>query len=113
MRSAPTWEDSSDRLIDDLSASGVNQTVQTADFIAAMLLEVLKCNEGSPLMGRSFDLKSAYKQLAIATQSLPFAFVAFITLRRQGQNCFSFLRHRLEQREASSLFSGCQMQYGT
>ena len=51
------------RLIDDMSASGVNQTVQTsespkphsADFIAAMLLEVLKCSGGVSLMGRSFD----------------------------------------------------------
>jgi len=49
------------RLIDDLSASGINQTVQTAespkphsaDFIAAMLLAVLKVSKGSKLMGRS------------------------------------------------------------
>ena len=41
------------RLIDDLSASGVNQTVQTAespkphsaDFIAAMLMAVLKISD--------------------------------------------------------------------
>ena len=37
----------------DLSASGINQTVQTVEspkphFIAAMLLEVLKCSNGSP-----------------------------------------------------------------
>ena len=72
------------RLIDDLSASGINQTVQTAespkphsaDFIAAMLLAVLQVSKGSKLMGRSFDLKSAYKQLAISPNSLSFAFVA-------------------------------------
>ena len=72
------------RLIDDLSASGINQTVQTsespkphsADFIAAMLLAVLKVSNCSKLKGRSFDLKSAYKQLAISKESLSFAFVA-------------------------------------
>lgn len=71
------------RLIDDLSSSKVNQTVQTAespkphsvDFIAAMLLEVLKVNKGVQLFGRSFDLKSAYKQLAIAEASLSFVAV--------------------------------------
>ena len=65
------------RLIDDLSPCKVNQTVQTAespkphsvDFIAAMLLEVLKYSKGIQLLGRSFDLKTAYKQLAMAKSS--------------------------------------------
>ena len=87
------------RLIDDLSASGVNQTVQTAespkphsaDFIAAMLLAVLKVSEGSKLMGRSFDLKSAYKQLAMAKESLSFAFVAVYNPERAKAEIFQLL----------------------
>ena len=72
------------RLIDDLSGSFVNQTVQCAespkpqsvDFVAALLLSLLKHGKGSSIKGRSFDLKSAYKQLAIDRGSLRFAYVA-------------------------------------
>jgi len=87
------------RLIDDLSSSKVNQTVQTAespkphsvDFIAAMLLEVLKFNKGVQLFGRSFDLKSAYQQLAIAEKSLSFAFVAVYNPRFGKAELFQLL----------------------
>jgi hypothetical protein len=87
------------RLIDDLSASGINQTVQTAespkphsaDFIAAMLLAVLKVSKGSKLMGRSFDLKSAYKQLAISPNSLSFAFVAVYNPDKARAEVFQLL----------------------
>ena len=87
------------RLIDDLSSSKVNQTVQTsespkphsADFIAAMLLEVLKHSKGIALLGRSFDLKSAYKQLAIAKSSLSFAFVAVYNPRSGKAELFQLL----------------------
>ena len=52
------------RLIDDLSASNVNQTVQCAespkpqsiDFVAALLLTILKSSGGAKIQGRSFDL---------------------------------------------------------
>ena len=72
------------RLIDDLSASNVNQTVQcsespkphSVDFVAALMLNMLRQGVGTSIKGRSFDLKSAYKQLAISAQSLIFAFVA-------------------------------------
>ena len=72
------------RLIDDLSASEVNKTVQCAespkphsiDFIAALLLKVVEASRGKTVKGRSFDLKSAYKQLAISESSLQFAYVA-------------------------------------
>eukprot|EP00435_Cladocopium_sp_Y103_P031237 s2858_g7.t2 len=72
------------RLIDDLSGSFVNSIVQAsespkpqnADFIGAMLLEVLQHNDSaSDVLGRTYDLKSAYKQMAIAPESLPFASV--------------------------------------
>ena len=87
------------RLIDDLSSSKVNQTVQTAespkphsvDFIAAMLLEVLKHSKGIQLLGRSFDLKSAYKQLAIAKSSLSCAFVAVYNPRSGKAELFQLL----------------------
>ena len=87
------------RLIDDLSSSRVNQTVQTSespkphsvDFIAAMLLETLKFNEGVKLFGRSFDLKSAYKQLAIAEKSLSFAFVAVYNPRSGKAEIYQLL----------------------
>lgn len=87
------------RLIDDLSSSKVNQTVQTAespkphsvDFIAAMLLEVLKHSKGIQLLGRSFDLKSAYKQLAVAKSSLSCAFVAVYNPRSGKAELFQLL----------------------
>ena len=87
------------RLIDDLSSSKINQTVQTAespkphsvDFIAAMLLEVLKYSKGIQLLGRSFDLKSAYKQLAIAKSSLSCAFVAVYNPRSGKAELFQLL----------------------
>ena len=86
-------------LIDDLSSSKVNQTVQTVespkphsvDFIAAMLLEVLKHSKGIQLMGRSFDLKSAYKQLAISKASLSCAFVAVYNPRTGRAELFQLL----------------------
>ena len=87
------------RLIDDLSSSNVNQTVQTAespkphsvDFIAAMLLEVLKHNKNVQLKGRSFDLKSAYKQLAISKGSLSCAFVAVFNPKKRRAELFQLL----------------------
>ena len=60
------------RFIDDLSGR-VNQSVQCSesskphsiDFVAALLLGILKRCNGIPVKGRSYDFKSAYKQLAI------------------------------------------------
>ena len=53
-----------------------NRQNQSIDFVAALLLTILKSSGGAKIKGRSFDLKSAYKQLAIAESSLQFAFVA-------------------------------------
>ena len=74
------------RLIDDLSGSliMIKKTVQCAespkphsvDFIAALLVKALEVSRGKSIKGRTFDLKSAYKQLAVSQQSLEFAFVA-------------------------------------
>ena len=71
------------RLIDDLTGSGINQTVQasespkphTTDVVASALLEMLKFNSGSQLLGRAFDMKSAYKQMGIHVDSLNCAYV--------------------------------------
>ena len=87
------------RLIDDLSASNVNQTVQCSespkpqsiDFVAALLLTILKSGGGAKIKGRSFDLKSAYKQLAIAESSLQFAFVAVYNPRKKRAEVYQLL----------------------
>ena len=109
------------RLIDDLSASNVNQTVQCAespkpqsiDFVAALLLTILKSSGGAKIKGRSFDLKSAYKQLAIAESSLQFAFVTVYNPYKKKLRCISCLQHRLEQPEVCILFFAYRMQFGT
>ena len=58
------------RLIDDLSGSSVNATVQTVespkphttDVVASVVLELLRhCKVG--VLGRAFDLKSTFRQL--------------------------------------------------
>ena len=72
------------RLIDDLSGSGINQTVQasespkphTTDVVASALLEMLKFGSKTILQGRAFDMKSAYKQMGIHEDSLKVAFVS-------------------------------------
>ena len=64
------------RLIDDLSGSLVNATVQTnespkphtTDMVAALSLELLRSGH-KEVLGRAYDLKAAYKQLAISPNS--------------------------------------------
>ena len=71
------------RLIDDLSGSNVNKTVQTnespkpqtLDVVASIALYLLE-KIPSQVLGATFDLKSAYRQLGIKEESLLFAFVA-------------------------------------
>ena len=64
------------RLIDDFTAAGVNQTVglaeklrvESVDELAANILVAMKRGTGqaiSRLVGRTFDLKSAYKQFGV------------------------------------------------
>lgn len=65
------------RLIDDFSASGVNSTVQvdsmaqlhTLDVVAAAVLQLLKDPSGRRWIGKTFDLSSAYRQLAVSPKS--------------------------------------------
>ena len=76
------------RPIDDYSLSGVNAcvttleapTVDTVDVAAAMAAKLcwsLKDRgRASKLVGRSYDLTSAYRQLCVSKESRPFAIVA-------------------------------------
>ena len=76
------------RPIDDLSQSQVNATVSTyeqatvdgPDVICSLAIHMMKClaNKGFPtkLLGRSLDLSSAYRQLAIADDSKDHAFLS-------------------------------------
>ena len=76
------------RPIDDYSLSGVNHcvttleapTVDTADVAAAMAAKLCwsLLDKGRPakLVGRSYDLTSAYRQLCVSRASRPFAIIA-------------------------------------
>ena len=72
------------RLIDDLTMGGQNLTVQAAespkpfntDVIGALLLGLMKKMPSEALVGRSYDLKSAYKQMALSEESLKAPYVA-------------------------------------
>ena len=62
------------RLIDDCSASSINGTVtrwespkpRTTDVLGRLCLESMMQSSGVKLLGRSYDLKSAYRQLALS-----------------------------------------------
>ena len=87
------------RLIDDLSGSKVNSTVQASesprpqniDFIGALLLQFLGMNCEQKLVGRTFDLKSAYKQMAVAKESLIFAYVVVFNPGTRKPEAFRLL----------------------
>ena len=72
------------RLIDDFSISRVNATVCVAespkphsvDILAAMSLEMLRLFPNQNLVGKAFDLKSAYRQLAVSPESSWASYVA-------------------------------------
>ena len=65
------------RLIDDLSGSKINAAVQAAespkpqgtDIIAAICLSMLQSKGEQSIKGRTFDMKSAYKQMPLAAGS--------------------------------------------
>ena len=71
------------RLIDDMSFGGVNNLVTVhespkphgPDVIASAALECMRCSPGTPLKGRAYDLRSAYRQLAIHPSSLKHAYI--------------------------------------
>ena len=71
------------RLIDDLSGSLINITVQcnetprphTTDVIASVALSLLE-RSGENILGKTFGLKSAYRQLGIRESSLLYCYIA-------------------------------------
>ncbi|CAE7222589.1 unnamed protein product [Symbiodinium sp. CCMP2592] len=76
------------RLIDDLSDSGVNGSVQTTespkpqslDVVAAM---ALACLRQLPGIGKTFDLKSAYRQMFVSPDDLKEAYIAYFSHRER------------------------------
>ncbi|CAE7599568.1 unnamed protein product [Symbiodinium sp. CCMP2592] len=80
------------RLIDDLSDSGVNGSVQTTespkpqslDVVAAMALACLRKLSGIPMLGKTFDLKSAYRQMFVSPEDLKEAYIAYFS-HREGR----------------------------
>ena len=72
------------RLIDDFSASGVNDTVQvesatklhTLDIAAALCMELLRVSGSCQWMGKTIDLSAAYRQLGVAPGSKWASYIA-------------------------------------
>ena len=72
------------RLIDDFTASNVNQTVQvtnapklhTLDVVAVLCVELLKASGDSQWVGKTVDLSSAYRQLGVAPGSQWVSYIA-------------------------------------
>ncbi|CAE7214389.1 unnamed protein product, partial [Symbiodinium sp. CCMP2456] len=72
------------RLVDDMSASGVNELVTVhespkphgPDVIAGAALAAMRRLPGVPLSGRAYDLRSAYRQLPIHPNSLKHSYVS-------------------------------------
>ena len=72
------------RLIDDFTASNVNQTVQvenapklhTLDIVAALCMELLRQHGDTEWMGKTIDLSSAYRQLGVSPRSRWVSYIA-------------------------------------
>ena len=87
------------RLIDDLSKSNINSTVQTpeaprphsTDVVASMVLALLQESLGSRVLGKTFDLKSAYRQLGIHPSSLKYSYIACFDPSSRGPAVFQML----------------------
>ena len=87
------------RPIDDMSVSGINATVQAAerprphsvDVIAAITLRLMALNPGKALLGKAFDLKSAYRQLGIHPGSLRASYIAVYNPHESKLEVFQML----------------------
>ena len=83
------------RLIDDLSASHVNSCVQTnespkphsTDVLAALAIQLMR-STNEPLLGRTHDLKAAYRQLAVSQSSAWCSYVCIWDHERAAPVCF-------------------------
>ena len=99
------------RLIDDLSASGINDTVQaeesptphTVDVAVGMCAAAMRHLPGRPHKGRAYDLVSAYRQLAVSDESKWAAYVAI--WNHVAKNVSVFALHALPFGASRSVFS--------
>ena len=90
-------EGSKIRLIDDFSASGVNDTVQvesasklhTLDVATALCLELLKTSRHDVWLGKTFGLASAYRQLGVAPGSYWVSYIAVFDPNSQEPKVFA------------------------
>ena len=87
------------RLIDDFSASNVNSTVQTTetpkphstDVIASLGVALLESFPNMLMLGRTFDLKAAYRQLGVRLSSLKYSYIACFDPYSGGPLVFQML----------------------
>ncbi len=86
------------RVIDDLSQSMINATVQvavspkphTVDYVAAVCKFLSACSHpNEKWLGRSFDLKSAYRQLSLSERALQHSYMAVFDPQKQASKWFS------------------------
>ena len=99
------------RLIDDLSASGINDTVQaeetptphTVDVAAGMIASTMRHLPGKQHEGRAYDLVSAYRQLAVSDGSRWASYV--VLWNHQTSDVSVFALHALPFGAARSVFS--------
>ena len=98
-------------LIDDLSASGINDTVQaeetptphTVDVAAGMIASAMRHLPGKQHKGRAYDLVSAYRQLAVSDASRWASYVAL--WNHQTSDVSVFALHALPFGASRSVFS--------
>ena len=87
------------RLIDDLSKSNINSTVQipeaprphSTDVVASLALALLLGSSGQRVLGKTFDLKSAYRQLGIHPNSLGCSYIVCFDPVARGPAIFQML----------------------
>ena len=99
------------RLIDDLTASGINDTVQaeetptphTVDVAAGMIASTMRHLPGRKHKGRAYDLVSAYRQLAVSDRSKWASYVALWDHQRNDVSVFAL--HALPFGASRSVFS--------
>ena len=83
------------RMIDDFSGSCVNNTVtrtnspqpRSTDVLAALAVHLMRTSQ-EPLEGRTHDLKSAYRQLAVSPDSNWCSYIAFFDAEAGRTLCY-------------------------
>ena len=107
------------RPIDDLKQSQVNATVTSfeqatvdgPDVISAFAIFFMRClkaaGKSTDLLGRSLDLASAYRQLAIAEDSLKHSFLSVYSPQSKKAELFSQIALPFGSRTAVNAFIRC------